>query len=230
MFDPRQPYDLWLDSMADVPENERPTFTFRRMTEAEYLRFDAVFALLDKPASECSGEVFAALAAGLLGWKHQVDLATGEPLAFDAAKLSQTLDFAEAWQLIGKRANRARPGAEEKKNLRIACLIAAGKLCRDCKAGDLCPSPEKTVEVDCPQCDGAGCRACGDVGFYELTSCARRKVPRGIWPVLKFAELMDKGLPPVAGGVLDQDAWFVAAYGFVLSEKSRLEALTWKGD
>ena len=40
-----------------------------------------------------------------------------------------------------------------------------------------------------------------------------------VWQLIQFAELYEKGLPPVAGGALDQAFCFVEAAMFVMSEK-----------
>jgi hypothetical protein len=39
-----------------------------------------------------------------------------------------------------------------------------------------------------------------------------------------MTELFGKGLPPVAGGVLDQSAWFINASRFLESEEAAIKA------
>lgn len=102
-------------------------------------------------------------------------------------------------------------------------MIAAGKLCRDCKRKDLCPSGDNTTEVDCPCCNAVGCKECDGNGWLELTSCARKQVPRDVWETLTYCEWAEKGHLPVAGGVLDQSRWFIDAWLFVANEKAKLE-------
>lgn len=46
--------------------------------------------------------------------------------------------------------------------------------------------------------------------------------------VLQLAEMYEKGLPPIAGGVLDQSQWFVSAARFCWGQKSEIEAHEWK--
>jgi len=41
-----------------------------------------------------------------------------------------------------------------------------------------------------------------------------------VWEVIMLAELFEKGLPPIAGGVLDQAKIFVDAASFIFREKS----------
>ena len=43
-----------------------------------------------------------------------------------------------------------------------------------------------------------------------------------------MADLMKQGLPPVAGGVLDQSAWFVSVYEAFRSEEAKAEAEVYK--
>jgi len=42
-----------------------------------------------------------------------------------------------------------------------------------------------------------------------------------IWELIEYAELYKKGLPPVAGGALDQSAGFVAAARFIFGEQDK---------
>jgi len=45
-------------------------------------------------------------------------------------------------------------------------------------------------------------------------------ITEDVWEVISLAELFEKGLPPVAGGVLDQAKIFVDAASFIFREKS----------
>lgn len=49
-------------------------------------------------------------------------------------------------------------------------------------------------------------------------------IDRGLLRAIRMADLMKQGLPPVAGGVLDQSAWFVSFYEVFRSEQNRAEA------
>jgi len=53
-----------------------------------------------------------------------------------------------------------------------------------------------------------------------LTDCPLDYVTDDIWETIEYAELYAKGLPPIAGGSLDQAKNFTDACRFILSEKS----------
>lgn len=73
--------------------------------------------------------------------------------------------------------------------------------------------------MDCPACGGKGCRHCGPDGLLHVTDCPLHVVPDEAWQLLRLARLYEKGLPPVAGGALDQAAAFVEACDFVWNEE-----------
>jgi len=49
-------------------------------------------------------------------------------------------------------------------------------------------------------------------------------VEDGDWTLIDFAALLEKGVPPVAGGVLDQTYQFIEAARFVWAEQSAWRA------
>ena len=73
--------------------------------------------------------------------------------------------------------------------------------------------------MDCPGCGGRGCEMCSD-GRIDISCCPLELITPDIWDLIELAELYKKGLPPVAGGVLDQTAGFVTACRFVWSEEN----------
>lgn len=77
---------------------------------------------------------------------------------------------------------------------------------------------------ECPSCDGYGCKECDQTGHIRLTCCPLKAIPGEAWRFLDYAELFAKGLPPVAGGVLDQAYMFVQYARFVWAEKNRNKA------
>ena len=56
-----------------------------------------------------------------------------------------------------------------------------------------------------------------------VTECPLRCVPHDVWQLLDLSELYWAGLPPVAGGALDQAAGFVEAARFIRGEKNGWE-------
>jgi hypothetical protein len=42
--------------------------------------------------------------------------------------------------------------------------------------------------------------------------------------VARLADLFEKGMPPIAGGALDQSAWFLDAVSFLRSDEANLRA------
>lgn len=64
--------------------------------------------------------------------------------------------------------------------------------------------------MPCPNCNERGCKACGDTGYFKLTDCPNAKyIDHETKELVRFAEWFKKGIPPVAGGSLDQSARFM---------------------
>ena len=57
-----------------------------------------------------------------------------------------------------------------------------------------------------------------------MTGCPVGDLPGIVWDTLEAAELLRKGLPPVAGGMLDQARAFVDAVRFVWATQAELRA------
>lgn len=115
-FDPRQPYPLSLDCFQDVPAEERPTWTFRRVNGAEYVEINSVYEITPETTHAFQEAVLKALQVGLIGWTNQVDVATGEIVPFDPVRIAQIVNAQEAMELIDKRLQRGRLTAGELKN------------------------------------------------------------------------------------------------------------------
>ena len=71
----------------------------------------------------------------------------------------------------------------------------------------------------CPGCEGDGCAECKD-GNIDITECPLNLITADVWQAIRFAELYEKGLPPVAGGAMDQAKVFVDAAQFIMNEKA----------
>lgn len=81
------------------------------------------------------------------------------------------------------------------------------------------PSEREPLWVTCPACAGQRCDACGGMGRWRLTTEPRAYVKPWAWTVIEIADRYRKGLPPVAGGSLDQTHWINQACTFVDSER-----------
>lgn len=87
------------------------------------------------------------------------------------------------------------------------------------------PSPRAPLRVVCTQCNEKDerCPACGGTGRFTVTEDPRRSVPTLAYRVSHMAEMyLDNGLPAVAGGMLDQSAWFADAAAFCVSDRERI--------
>lgn len=72
---------------------------------------------------------------------------------------------------------------------------------------------------DCPVCEGGGCRHCDGAGRFDLDECPMIFPGGDVWEAIEFAALYKRGLPPVAGGALDQSRVFVQACRFIWAEQ-----------
>ena len=73
----------------------------------------------------------------------------------------------------------------------------------------------------CPCCVN-GCKECDGYGRVVITEPP--KVPEDIWETLMYTHWLEKGITPVEGGLLSQDAWFVSAATFVSNEGELIKA------
>ena len=93
------------------------------------------------------------------------------------------------------------------------------------------PTPEVPAFIKCPGCDGRidGCRLCvkdGRPGELEITRCPLDDIAPDAMECLELVALFREGLPPVAGGTLDQTESFLQAALFVWSDQNEAEAQT----
>lgn len=52
-----------------------------------------------------------------------------------------------------------------------------------------------------------------------MLECPIVFVTDDVWECIRFARLFEKGLPPIAGGVLDQAGGFIRACEFIWNEE-----------
>jgi len=74
--------------------------------------------------------------------------------------------------------------------------------------------------MKCIGCDGSGCDECEGTGAITITNCPLMLVTSDVWEIIALTELFEKGLPPVAGGTLDQAKIFVEAARFIMHEQT----------
>lgn len=72
--------------------------------------------------------------------------------------------------------------------------------------------------LPCVNCSDGSCGDCDVRGKMRITRCPLEYVTPDVLDVIRCAELYEKGLPPVAGGSLDQTRWFVCAADFIFKE------------
>jgi len=68
------------------------------------------------------------------------------------------------------------------------------------------------LELQCAGCQGQGCDECDNTGFLILTTCPQRELTTNVIELTELSELYSQGLPPVAGGALDQTKSFLDAH------------------
>ena len=57
----------------------------------------------------------------------------------------------------------------------------------------------------------------------KITCCPLEYITEDVWEVIQYAELYEKGLPPVAGGALDQAKNFTEAASYIFRLKAYWE-------
>ena len=85
------------------------------------------------------------------------------------------------------------------------------------------PTEAAPISIKCTECNGDGCSECGGTGTVDITGCPMEFITDDVWEVIRFTEFFEKGLAPVAGGVLDQAYCFTESARFVLREKNYWE-------
>lgn len=78
--------------------------------------------------------------------------------------------------------------------------------------------PGSELELDCPECAGKGCDRCQD-GIFKIEGCPNAYC-RDVSDTIDLIEEYQKGMQPVAGGVLDQSAYFIEAVKFLRREEA----------
>lgn len=71
--------------------------------------------------------------------------------------------------------------------------------------------------MGCVKCGEVGCDECNDTGQIDIVDCPMEIITNDVWEIIEYAELYKKGLPPVAGGALDQAYSFIQACRYIFS-------------
>jgi len=84
------------------------------------------------------------------------------------------------------------------------------------------------LEVACPECNELGCEHCKGTGYFLITDCPKKSIDIEVYKANRLSLLMQKGLPPISGGSLEQSAWFMNFFAFWDSEHNRAENEVYK--
>jgi RecJ-like exonuclease len=85
-------------------------------------------------------------------------------------------------------------------------------------------------DLTCPACKGDGavdgkrCAECQGEGCPLLTRCPYDEVPPDVWTFVDLCDDAEKGLLPLAGGVLDQATAFNQGRRIVRNDKAYFRA------
>jgi len=77
------------------------------------------------------------------------------------------------------------------------------------------------ADIQCPACEGDGCSEC-DGGWFTLTQCPSKYIGRELIGDIQVITSSEHHLP-VAGGVLDQSAWWFELSETLRREEARIE-------
>lgn len=110
-------------------------------------------------------------------------------------------------------------------------MIRYGMLCSSCRGS--CKNEgidSQPIEIECPECDGHadGCDHCRE-GFVQIQGCPQ-KFCSDVVEAVQLFDLYEKGLPPIAGGALDQSAWFIDAFSRFRYEEAAIKVERIHGD
>lgn len=103
-------------------------------------------------------------------------------------------------------------------------------LCKSCvgQCRELASEAEP-LEIACTACEETGqdrngepCEHCSD-GFWPLLQCPKSYIGQEMVGAINLAVMCKDGLMPVAGGILDQSAWFVELLTSLNNEQNRID-------
>jgi hypothetical protein len=99
--------------------------------------------------------------------------------------------------------------------------VSYGLICDRCTKQ--CKEDLRSIEIECIHCKGEGCDACEKQGHFNPPECPKKYVGGDLLQAIDVAWMArDYGLP-VAGGTIDQSAWFMDMLINFRSECNRIE-------
>ena len=107
-------------------------------------------------------------------------------------------------------------------------MVQCGELCKGC--GNTCSKDyaDGRIKIECVVCDGRGmigsvvCKDC-EGGHFVLSECPRQTIGQELTEAINLAGMCGKGDWPVAGGLLDQSAWFIDLKQMLERERTQIE-------
>jgi hypothetical protein len=82
-------------------------------------------------------------------------------------------------------------------------------------------SDETPAEIECPACGGDGCKEC-DNGYFKITQCPQQFIGQDLLSDIQVITASEHHLP-VAGGLLDQSAWWFELRETLRREENRVK-------
>jgi hypothetical protein len=82
-------------------------------------------------------------------------------------------------------------------------------------------SETHTAEIECPSCDGDGCKECAG-GYFEIKECPSKYIGQELIADIGVVTASEHHLPCV-GGILDQSAWWFELRQHLRSEESKIQ-------
>ena len=111
-------------------------------------------------------------------------------------------------------------------------MVRCGELCKSCvgRCRELI-TPEQPAEIECPVCGGEGgnkineewikCQHCED-GYFTVPQCPTKFIGDELIYDIHIIGSTDQHLP-VAGGLLDQSAWWFELRSILKSEEHKVQ-------
>lgn len=101
--------------------------------------------------------------------------------------------------------------------------MRCGELCKSCvgRCREIV-SETQPIEIQCPVCEGDGCESC-DGGTYRVSMCPASWIGSDMIGDIQIVAASENHLP-VAGGLLDQSAWWFELHELLRREESRVQA------